>query len=238
MDPAALRDRVETIIQLWTKATIGPGQSGRYASSWCASTRGWRPQATRPPRSAGRRGREPATGGSAGRSPRSPRCSRTTTSPVGVMTALQLQATAAAHSDLGDAELEGASAKAKLRVVEPGGAPAEAGMSGRFASLVKALATAGAATVPALVFPGSPPSACLVASPSQPRRGLALSQRLAEKRAVLALDQDAGAASRRPSAGPEGGGRASWSTRQRAALISPELALSTCSSRCGRSTGR
>lgn len=73
---------------------------------------------------------------------------------LGVITASQLKAAAAAHGALGDAELHQACAVAALRLVEPLELPTEPGTRGRFKGLEAELLAAGIASIPALLFPG------------------------------------------------------------------------------------
>lgn len=104
---------------------------------------------------------------------------------LGMITRNQLRAAAAAHPTLGDTEIEAASKAGGLRIVEPVELPTEAGMSGRFESLTAKLLAAGADSIPRLLFPDLSSFGLLGGFTLTPADGdAALSQRLAEKRAV------------------------------------------------------
>ena len=72
---------------------------------------------------------------------------------LGVITAAQLRAAAAAHGTLGDADLERARAAAGLNLLEPVPLPAAPGTRGRFDTLTTKLIAAGVDSIPRLLFP-------------------------------------------------------------------------------------
>lgn len=155
MDPATLRDRVDAVVSVWNKHAMRSGPMGQVCKLLQRehkeleakgedprSPQFWTQWAAERQRRVGGQINQVVTllAGSFG--------------PLGVITAQQLEAMAANHSGLGNADLAQACTKAKLRVVEPVDLPTSSGMRGSFSSLVKELATAGAPSVPALLHPG------------------------------------------------------------------------------------
>ena len=155
MDPAALSERVDAVLMLWNKHAMRSGPMGQVckllakehkeleaAGSDPRTPQFWKEWTAARERRVGGQIDEVVARLTA------------TYGPLGVVTAAQLEATAADQSGLGDADLARAAKKAKLRVVEPAPLPAGPGMRQPFGTLAKALATSGGATVPALLHPG------------------------------------------------------------------------------------
>jgi actin-like ATPase involved in cell morphogenesis len=183
MDPAALRERVDAVLMLWNKHAMRSGPLGLVCKLLVKEHK------------------ELEAGGSDPRTPQfwtqwtAAREQRVggqidevvarltaTFGRLGVVTAALLEATASDLSGLGDADLARAAQKAKLRVVEPASLPTAAGMRQSFSTLAKAMAMSGAASVPALLYPGLTGFGLLGGLTAPPGRPLALDRAAAQAR--------------------------------------------------------
>jgi hypothetical protein len=187
MDPTALHERIASVVRLWNKAALKAGPTGLVCQQLLR-------EHDELERSAGTGLRNPQWWQSWARTRHQQLHSdiaelaallRASHGELGVITHNQLRAAAAAHPALGDTEIEAASKAAGLRIVEPVELPTEAGMSGRFESLTTKLLAAGIDSIPRLLFPDLASFGLLGGFTVTPADGdAALSQRLAEKRAV------------------------------------------------------
>jgi hypothetical protein len=186
MDPTALSERIASVVRLWNKAAMQAGPTGLVCQ-----------QLLREHDELERNGaglRNPQWWQSWARARHQQLDSdiaelaallRASHGELGVITHNQLRVAAAAHPTLGDTEIEAASKAGGLRIVEPVELPTKAGMSGRFESLTAKLLAAGVDSIPRLLFPDLSTFGLLGGFTVTPADGdAALSQRLAEKRAV------------------------------------------------------
>jgi hypothetical protein len=186
MDPAALSERIASVVRLWNKAAMQAGPTGLVCQqllrehdrlerngAGLGNPQWWQSWT---------RARHQKLDSDIAELAALLRASH---GELGVITHNQLQAAAAAHPTLGDTEIEAASKAGGLRIVEPVELPTEAGMSGRFESLTAKLLAAGVDSIPRLLFPDLSTFGLLGGFTLTPAGGdAALSQRLAEKRAV------------------------------------------------------
>jgi hypothetical protein len=187
MDPAALRERTESVVRLWNKAAMQAGPTGlvcqqllreheelkRSGSADLTNPQWWQ---------AWEQGRHQQLGSEIADLAALLRASH---GELGVITRNQLRAAAAAHPTLGDAEIERASAAAGLRIVEPVELPIAAGMRGRFESLNTKLIAGGVESIPRLLFPDLVTFGLLdgfTVTPAPADRAAALSQQVAQLR--------------------------------------------------------
>ena len=183
MDAAALQERVDAVLRLWNKHAMRSGPMGQVCKL-LANKHKELEDAGSDPRAPQfwtewRAVRERRVGGQI-----DVVVARLTATygPLGVVTAAQLEATAADQTGFGDADLARAAEKAKLRVVEPAPLPAGAGMRQPFGTLAKALVTSDTVTVPALLHPGLTGFGLLGGFTPPSGRPLTLDRRAAEAR--------------------------------------------------------
>jgi hypothetical protein len=189
MDSSALRERIDSVVRLWNKAAMKAGPTGLVCQQLLREHRElqrdrevdltspcwWRAREAVRHQQLGLAVEDLAA------------LLESSHGVLGVITRNQLQAAAAAHPTLGDAEIDQARTLAGLEIIEPVELPTAAAMRGRFDSLNTKLLAAGVDSIPRLLFPGLSSFGLLggfTVTPAPADRDAALSQQVAEQRAA------------------------------------------------------